>query len=283
MRSLLLHYLFALLVFVAYARAAVSFTSPVAGKSYAVADGITLKWKDDGNTPDISTFTSSTILLLTGSNADLIPVTTVVEDAAYSTLDGTYSVTISPGVAANGVFLIQMTSVISNGPAYVINYTPRFQLTGMTGTIVADDGGDTDPPAQAYYPVASGTASTASNAIPTDPFEVPYNDQATWLTRYAPMQVQPGSKVTATNTDPLFSSTSWSVFKTFASPASQLTTTTTGYDYTLTSVINGAPTALSPADDGGSHQDSHNGVSQKRKKLIRRWDDYDIEEQENAA
>ncbi|KAK7205045.1 glycoprotein [Myxozyma melibiosi] len=259
-----------LALFIVHALAAMKFTSPEAGDSFDVSDGVEIKWKDNGDDPALDTLTSVTILLCTGSNSNINCFLSLAASVALSTLDDSYAATISQSAAASGSFYFQLTSLVNGGPGYVISYTPRFTLTGMSGTVEPSDGGDTDPP-DTVYVEGSTTSGAATGTAITNSFDVPYIDQATWLTKYAPMQTQPGSTVTATGTKPLYSATSWTAFTTFAASASQVTTLTQGWDYTLTSLVNEAPTAASPSDNGGSHQ--------KLKKLKKRWDDYEEDEE----
>ena len=103
-----------------------------------------------------------------------------------------------------------MLSVAKAGGT-IWNYSDRFTLTGMTGvfstTVTTGLRSVTDttgPPT-----VNNIVTAVAPGAAPTeaDQFAIPYNMQ-TGTIRYAPMQPIPGSKITKTNTAPLWPTSS---------------------------------------------------------------------------
>lgn len=135
---------------------------------------------------------------------------------------------------------LQMVSVATAGGS-VINYSDRFSLTGMTGTfpaaviaanalVTSATGPDT------VNGVTDGTATTSSGAA-AGVWGTPYNEQ-TGLTRYAPMQPFPGTTITATNTVPLWPTSSVSIATTFMSEPSIVTTLTQSGTYSYTSQAN---------------------------------------------
>jgi hypothetical protein len=126
-----------------------------------------------------------------------------------------------------------MVSVAAGGT--VINYSSRFSLTGMTGTFPPDVltglnsiSGTDGPP----------TANQDSGSAPRDDsFAVPYTLQ-TGLTRYAPMQPQPGTSITAKKVTPLWPTSGVTIAKTFLPQPSIQTTITQGPNYGHASVEN---------------------------------------------
>jgi hypothetical protein len=107
-----------------------------------------------------------------------------------------------------------MIAVGKNG-GQLITYSDRFSYSGMKGAFPADanlkkglesiDG--TKGPAAQNQIVKPGGADPAAAA---GDFDMAYTMQ-TGLTRYAPMQPQPPTKITATNTKPMYPTSSVSI------------------------------------------------------------------------
>jgi hypothetical protein len=121
-----------------------------------------------------------------------------------------------------------MISVGKNGGTDIV-YSARFGLTGMTGVLTAAQlqgitaaGSDTTyvPPA-AHNIVAAGAVAgtTAAAAAGAAMFTVPYNLQ-TGFVKYAPMQPIPGTKITKKTASMMNPSSAFTIFKTYAPPAS---------------------------------------------------------------
>jgi hypothetical protein len=109
----------------------------------------------------------------------------------------------------------------------VTNYSPRFTLSGMTGTFpqtVIDalkTVTGTAGPASVNN-VAAAAAPAASGAGDAD---TPYNEQEGTI-RYAPMQPVPPKKITATNTVPLWPTSAVQFASTFLPIPTVVTTIT---------------------------------------------------------
>ena len=121
----------------------------------------------------------------------------------------------------------------------VINYSDRFSLSGMTGTFT--------PPVQAGLKDLKGTSGPKTeNNIDTNaaaapaagkaggPYAVTYTAQ-TGLTKYAPMQGKPGTKITARNPTPQYPTSSVNIAKTILPTPSQVTTMTVSATYSASS------------------------------------------------
>ncbi|KAK9460799.1 uncharacterized protein V1516DRAFT_677688 [Lipomyces oligophaga] len=251
----------------------VSFVTPAKADSYSASSAITITWESSGEDPAYSDLTTATLNLCTGPDDAIDSLYTIFNSQTLSSLDGTYSFTVDAALAASGYFYFQMTSIISSG-GYVINYSDRFQITEMTGTLEPTYGDSLDGPDREVHDTSTTTTAITSGNI----FTTPYISQADWLTKYAPMQRQPGTTITTTNTKPLYSTSAISsIFLTNTMRASQVTTLTSGWDYTMTSVINDASPRPNPSENGGSYE-----TEAKRKKLMNRWDDILDEEPENV-
>lgn len=135
-------------------------------------------------------------------------------------------------------FFQVISTLTEGGVAY--SYSPRFTLTGMTGTtepnyasvVTKLDGADAGP---AYEGPSDATAT--GTAAADGPFAVPYQSQ-TGLTKYAPMQSVPPTKITASSYTPLYPTSSYSVAMTWLPPASILTTVTASQTFSVSSVEN---------------------------------------------
>ena len=121
---------------------------------------------------------------------------------------------------------LKMTSVITDGGT-VINYSPRFSLTGMTGStdpaivqaVTALNGATAGPPSQ------NNAANNGAAGGATGAGAIPYNLQ-TGLTKYAPMQPIPSTAITATAYTPLYPTSAYTVARSPMPPASIIITVT---------------------------------------------------------
>jgi hypothetical protein len=148
---------------------------------------------------------------------------------------------------------LQMVSVGIDGGTDIV-YSARFGLTGMTGVFTALQqqgvtaaGSDTSfvPPAAHELVTAVAGAGTAAAAAPvTGMFDVAYNQQ-TGLIKYAPMQPIPGTKITAKTPTPLNPTSAFTIFKTYAPPASITFTLTESQTMTHSSREN--PVSFAPS------------------------------------
>ncbi|KAK9363140.1 hypothetical protein V1504DRAFT_401644 [Lipomyces starkeyi] len=243
----------------------VQFLTPKAGVSYPVsaATPLTVTWLDSGTVPTFADLSTASLVLCSMSDASQIHCfsnTFFFQAQALSGFDGTYTATIPPTMSsqgANGQYFLQMTSLITAG-GYVVNYSDRFNLTGMTGTTEYVYIDNTAGPAREYHPA---TTPTSSNL-----FLVSYPDQDGWATKYAPMQPQPGTTVTASTASRQYPTSAISaIFKTNTMQPYALSTSTQSWGYPWTSVINEASPQPDPSANGGSYE-----ANKKKKK---RWDD----------
>jgi hypothetical protein len=123
----------------------------------------------------------------------------------------------------------------------VTNFSDRFTLTGMTGvfsaavtTALAQVSGTTGPATINNVAVpAAGGGGAAEGGV----FGTPYNLQ-TGLTRYAPMQPVPPTSITATNTSPLWPTSSVVLASTYLPIPSVQTTITQANTFVVSSHAN---------------------------------------------
>lgn len=132
-----------------------------------------------------------------------------------------------------------MVSVGVDGGQDIV-YSKRFGLTGMTGTFSAAQiagitavGSSTAAGLPAAHNLAAA-AATGAAAIGGEMYTVPYHLQ-TGLIKYAPIQPMPGTKITAKTPSMMNPSTSFTIFKTYAPPATITYTATESQTFTASS------------------------------------------------
>jgi hypothetical protein len=134
-----------------------------------------------------------------------------------------------------------------------IVYSSRFGLTDMTGTFspalstgIEAIASLTDVPAAVHgLAEAAPTGATSAPAAVDQPWAIPYHLQ-TGLIKYAPPQPVPGTKITAKTTSVLNPSTSFTIFKTYAPPASITFTATAAQTFHVSSRENTVAAAAMP-------------------------------------
>jgi hypothetical protein len=136
-----------------------------------------------------------------------------------------------------------MTAVGKTG-GQLVTYSDRFSFTGMTGknilsdaikAAVTDIDTTTGPPT--VDTTTDGTNPAEPDPVDGDVYQVDYVMQ-TGLTRYAPMQPVPPTKIIATNTKPLYPTSSVKIAKTKLPIPSQLTTLTQSQTFSVKSMEN---------------------------------------------
>jgi len=229
----------------------VKFTIPAAGQTYPAATALTVTWADSGTAPAIADLSTYTLFLCTGSNAS--PTQLMALGVAGTVSAGTIAVTIpttAGAVTPKNAYFLKMISAGTAGGT-VINYSNRFSLTGMTGVFSAADitalaavTGTTGPPSVNAVVKPGAAASTG----------VPVGDGAnyqmqTGTIRYAAMQPIPPTKITATNTKPIYPTSAVTFAATFLPIASVVTTVTAPQTNKFSSHANTAAAASHPVDD----------------------------------
>lgn len=222
-----------------FALADVQFTSPAAGATIP-AGALTITWKDSGVAPAISTLQSYQLFLMVGGNDDstMLQLTALVPTGQFSTGNSATG-TVDAGVAGptkNGFFL-KMISVAAEG-GQVINYSDRFTLTGMTGTTAATYA-DAVPAGTKGPPTDNGVSNgdTTTGVPAAGDTGVPYNLQS-GLTKYAPMQPIPPTKITKKQFSPLFPTSAYTIATAFLPNPSILTTVTASQTFSASSMEN---------------------------------------------
>lgn len=243
-------------------RADYSFTAPTQGSTYAVTSSITVGFEDDGDAPAFSDIKSTKVLLCTGPNTAIKCFDSyVVGSFVPTSSQTTYVADISSlaTVGSNGPYYFQFYSTATAG-GYSIHYTSRFNLTGMSGTVKASDGGFTVPPD------GSSSVGSTSTVDITKMNTIPYLSQ-TGRTRYAPMQMQPGTKVThALSASRRFPVSSVTYFSNYKLKPEVKTTMTPSWSYTIKQGPNWAATQSQPTGYYGAQEALQRTINAKSRR-----------------
>lgn len=234
------------------ASAGIKFTSPAAGAKLTAGTAITVKWEEGGDGPALTDLLNYQLFLVAGGNdeKDQFQVAVITTQGAFSagnTASGLVTAAAG-GQTDKAAYFVKMVAVAKAG-GQLITYSDRFSYSGMTGTFPAN--------VQEALPDISGTTGPSTNDqtgknAAKDPaagdYAVEYTMQ-TGLTRYAPMQPIPPKTITATNTKPLFPTSSVQIAKTILPIPSIKTTLTQSQTYSVQSRVNTVPPAPNPSDD----------------------------------
>ncbi|WPG99890.1 Hypothetical protein R9X50_00271000 [Acrodontium crateriforme] len=228
--------------------------------------GTTVTIKDDGKTPTFSQLKDWTVTLFVGGNtpgdaATAMNLGTMGTANTPFTQTTSVDILIAPGLAGstpNGYYLQIMSSLTDGG--LIFTFSNRFSVTGMTGTtpeamVAAAEAAGTTPPAEIDQ---SGTAAAAVGGAQ---FDVPYGQQ-TGLTKWAPMQPIPPTKITQTQFTPLNPTSAATLATTFLGAADVSTTLTASQTFSVKSRENPAAAASMPTQ-----------ANNKMAKFLARWTD----------
>lgn len=247
-------HLIILLAYTSLISADVAFTSPRAGDSFAASGGTVdfeVRWQDISLAEDplgLENADSFTLLLCTGANTQIQCLSEpIFLRRTFSSYE--YQASLSASLVASGNWYLQMYTIF-NDESTTTSYSSRFELTGMTGpqaTFVVTATG----PAPAGQTSLTGAAGATT--FDTASFDLPYTAQ-TGIYRFAPMQTQPGSTITATTWTPRYPTSAYTAFQSHAEPPRIVSTITAGWDYSAESAANWAsvapyPTAFYPASE----------------------------------
>lgn len=253
--------LWTLVVSLTLVAADVAIVSPGQGDKFTASGSsvsITVQWNEDDVTPLLKNVLNYNILLCYGTNDKFTcPETTTntvkPSDLASGT-EGSYSYAAKFDASAvgNGQYFIQIFAQFSkDAKQYTIHYTPRFTLSSMSGTLTPSVTTTSQPATQVMY--ATGTTTTTDDGFDVSSLStVPYTQQ-TYRTRFAPMQMQPGSTITATTWTRRFPTSAVTYYSTLRNWKSleQLSTITPGWSYTISSDFNYATPMPFPSQNGG--------------------------------
>lgn len=250
MRPSTLFSLFACLAVVPFSLADIEITKPDADTTWSGGSTVSIEWKDSGEDPSLDDFSTFGINLCMGSNDNKLCTYVLSADAKFSASTTQTKVPLPASIVGIGngdkVFFLQYRAVKSDG-GYTLNYSKRFSIEGMTGTfseaaVTEQKKGDTDSPDREDK---SGNSAEATGAAAGA--KVTYTRQ-TGKTKYAPMQSQPGTKITAKSAKRQYPTSDSKIFTTKGPKPNADTTITQKWDYSWTTKTNTAKPQPKPTD-----------------------------------
>ncbi|OJD26341.1 hypothetical protein ACJ73_02272 [Blastomyces percursus] len=224
------------------ASAAIEFTAPVAGAILKAEDTLIAEWQQVGNNSEIPDAVRFDIFLCAGGNDEdsFDQLMHIAKDRDFGQGNSTSGpIAVEIGGNEPNAYFLQM--VISNPDGLDVVHSPRFTLSGMTGTF----------PARLLDGIKTVSRTTDSppingNELRKRQANLPQAEQK-GLTRYAPMPTQPPTRITLKTAPPLFPPSSFDIAMTFLPPPTIQTTVSAKATFKVTSIENTA--APAPVDD----------------------------------
>ncbi|XP_014552027.1 hypothetical protein COCVIDRAFT_30558 [Bipolaris victoriae FI3] len=245
--------------------AGIKFTAPAAGSTIVAGSAITVQWSETDAGPKLADLKGYQLQLVVGGNKgeEQMIATTITPSGLFSAgnvASGRVEASVSEDLKDANAYFIKMIATGKTGDGQYVVYSDRFSCSGMTGKNILN------PTVKKAATDVTGTAGPASEDTLTDKdpatagdlYAVEYTMQ-TDITRYAPMQPVPGTKVTATNTQPQYPTSSVRIAKTRLPPPSQVNTITAQQTFSTKSRANTVAPAPHATDDMA--------------KFLRRWQD----------
>ncbi|KAF1819560.1 uncharacterized protein K489DRAFT_383794 [Dissoconium aciculare CBS 342.82] len=227
--------------------------SPAAGVQLTAGVPIVVTIDDSRAAPPISTFSTFTLELIQGGQDEGTGQKMITQFAGAAAFPENRQITgVVPLVATSDLansFFFKLTSFAATGGGSYVNWSNRFSITGFSGGPPLD-------PAVIAAVTALGGATAGPDAINRlgqggapggDVFDIPFNLQ-TGLTKYAPMQPIPPTKITAKVFKPLFPTSAYSIAKTFLPLPTVQKTVTQPQTFSASSIENPAAPASMPTD-----------------------------------
>lgn len=243
-------------------------TSPAGGSKLPGGKPLKVEWEESGDHPLITDLTNFELALYSGDDKNPTSLLNLLHRGTFTSADTATTVTIpvTEGAETTNAYFIGMISVAKAGGTYT-TYSSRFTLTGMTGSFAA-------AVSTALLALSSTVAAgppPVNNLVEdavtsSEIYGVAYNLQ-TGTILYASMPLLPPTSITATNTEPLYPTSSVAIATTYLDDTNISTTYTQAATYSFSSHTNTASAAPMPTTDGSDMA-----------KFLRRWRDDDDEE-----
>ncbi|KAK2774271.1 hypothetical protein FQN53_003709 [Emmonsiellopsis sp. PD_33] len=220
--------------------AAVEFTTPSAG---AIIKGggspLDVEWRHLGNNSNVPESVRFDIFLCAGGDDEdsYTQLAPIVKDRSFAQ-GNSASGTVAADIGGNS--FLQMIINWSHGAELI--HSPRFSLSSMTGSFP-------EKLAKGLQGV-SGTASppTANNDLGKRQAALPYEDQK-GPTRYAPVPMQPPTKISLKTAAPLHPKSAFNIAQSFLPRPTIKTTISVMGTFVTTSIENTAAPAPTVDDD----------------------------------
>lgn len=121
----------------------------------------------------------------------------------------------------------------------VLNYSERFSLDGMHGSFSTRvQNGLSSLKNETDYHQELKKRQAAAAAAQNRLYTVPYPEQSTGLTKYAPMGKRPGTTITAKSAPPVFPTSAFTVARTFLPIPTWQTTLTASQTFSTSGIEN---------------------------------------------
>ena len=222
----------------------VKLKAPKSGQTYSGPAKIKIEWEDDGDKDSQFSLAKAkifTISLCSGSSSKVDCLKKPLKQwDSYDDDDTSYTAEIDSDMVKDGYYFFQVY-VNFGKEIQTIHYSNRFELEDMDGDNELDV-----PVTYTTGTPADQTQGAAAENVDSASFSIPYTKQ-TGLTRYAPMQKQPGSTVTASEWKRLFPTSDVTYFSTIQHSPKFQSTITPGWSYTIVSYPNYASPAPTPS------------------------------------
>ncbi|SCU99581.1 LAME_0G03972g1_1 [Lachancea meyersii CBS 8951] len=262
---------------VSLAAADIALNKPGSGNTYTASGGtvsIPVEFSDNGKVPTLDVIQYYVFALCYGDNTDDFNCVTGDSKMKLSDFDHSgdlYSTTasFSSSLVGNGQFFLQVNGYISGDGdnAYQsLQYSARFILKSMSGTIATTLTTTSQPANQVAYQTGTNTGAGDTSAS----FSIPYTEQ-TGSTRYAPMQTQPSGSVTATTWTRRFPTSGVTMYSTYNPSMQQASTVTPGWSYTIDSAVNWASPRPYPTQNGAWYDPKSRQTLTTRKLNLKQW------------
>lgn len=225
----------------------ISIESPTSGKKYSPDGGkveIKIKWKDSSDDSDdqysLKNAKSTKLLLCAGTSSltECFETLKTFDDMDDRT---SYTASFDADICDDGYYFFQFYTTFDED-ATTIHYSGKFELSDMTG----DSDSLTVPYTVNGAPPDDVTEGGGANSINSKSFSIYYTSQ-TGKSRFAPMQMQPGTKVTATQWKTLFPTSAVTYYSEKRESLNHVTTITPDWSYKVTSLHNWASVAPTPS------------------------------------
>lgn len=207
---------------------------------------LSVEWLVTDDWPMENEIESFTFTLVAGPNRDLVSMHVLGTLQAGELEDNEAHFRVSNTIGTDGMYMFQVLAMSDTG--YTIHYSQRFELEGMMGSKIAPESSDKRPP--------DPESRNFQGALPVDidsrSFAVPYHLQ-TGRAKYAPMQMQPPTKLIKTRWTRIHETSAVTYFTSISKIVQQVTTVTPGWSYTISAAPNYATPAPMPRDNGGWH------------------------------
>lgn len=243
MHRLLWHILVALLAVQIHCDVQIQVPEP--GSSYDLSKGsasLNIEWlvtEDEFSEEDIETYIFT---LVSGPNSGIEAMYSLGTFAAHEITDLDLTFIVPNTVGTDGKYYIQVMALSDAG--FTIHYSNRFSFSGMAGEKKAS-GNDKVPP----NPETRITTADLPIEINSASFSITYSLQ-TGKARFAPMQQQPPTKMTATAWKMRHATSAVTYYSTIRRSLDQMTTITPGLSYALAADANYATPAPMPSENG---------------------------------